>query len=58
MVPELEHSSGSWVATRKSTGEVIGEFYVRDNVEKFNPATVLVETILQYLVRIRATIKA
>ncbi len=58
MIPELEHGSGSWVATRKSTGEVIGEFYVRDNVEKFNPRTVLVETILQYLVRINAAVKA
>ena len=43
--------SNSWVVTRKSTGQVIGEFFDRRNVEKFNPAKVLIETTHQYLVR-------
>ncbi len=52
MIPELEHHCGSWVATRRETNEVIGEFYVRANVEKFDPKKVLIETAAQYLARI------
>lgn len=55
-IPELEHHCGSWVVSRKSTGEVIGEFYERSNVEKFNPATCLIETALQYLYRLNREI--
>ena len=51
-IPELEPYCGSWVVTRKATGKVIGEFFDRRNVEKFNPATCLVETTAQYLGRI------
>jgi hypothetical protein len=50
-VPELEHSRGSWVVSRK-TGEVVGEFFNRRDVERFNLDTCLVETTLQYLLRI------
>lgn len=57
MVPELKHGCNSWVATRKGTGEVIGEFFVRTNVEKFNPETVLVETTADYLYRYNAEVR-
>lgn len=51
-IAELEHVSGSWIITRINDGSVIGEFYERSNVEKFNPLTCRVETSLQYLSRI------
>lgn len=51
-VPELEHHCGSWVVTRRSTGEVIGEFFVRANVGRFDPEKVLIETAVQYLARV------
>lgn len=51
-IPPLEHGSNSWVVTRKATGEVIGEFFDRSNVAKFNGATCRVETAGHYLGRI------
>ena len=53
-VPPLDRWSGSWVVTRRSDGKVIGEFYDRRNVERFNSTKVVVETAHQYLVRVRA----
>ena len=47
----------SWVATRKATGEVIGEFFDRKIVDRFNTDLVLVEDIAQYLGRINREIK-
>ena len=55
-IPALEPSCGSWVVSRKS-GEVIGGFFERVNVERFNPATCVVETTLAYLCRLNAKIK-
>jgi hypothetical protein len=52
-IPPLEPHCGSWVVSRK-TGEAIGEFYERANVEKFNPATCVVETAAQYLGRVNS----
>lgn len=57
MLPALEHYCGSWIVTRR-TGEVIGEFFDRRNVERFNPATCLIETAAQYLGRVNAEIRA
>ena len=51
-IPPLEHGSNSWVVTRLATGEVIGEFFDRRNVEKFSAATCRVETSGQYLGRL------
>lgn len=51
-IPELEHNCGSWVVSRKADGQVIGEFFNVNNVKKFNPNKVIVETTLQYLCRI------
>lgn len=48
----------SWVITRKSTGEVIGEFYNWKNVLKFDPSKCLIETATNYLCRINKEIKA
>jgi hypothetical protein len=56
-VPELDHFSGSWIVTRIKDGSVIGEFYERSNVEKFNPETCHIETVYQYLTRINREIK-
>ena len=50
-IPPLEPHCGSWVVSRIN-GEVIGEFYERSSVEKFNPETCRVETSAQYLGRI------
>lgn len=51
---EAKHTPecGSWVVTRKRTGEVIGEFYSRQAVARFSPATCLIETAAQYLARV------
>ena len=57
-VPSLEPHCGSWVATRRATGEVIGEFYDRANVARFDPAKVLLQTAAQYLGALNARIKA
>ena len=48
-IPPLEWHCGSWVITRRDTGEVIGEFFERRNVERFNPARVTIQTAAQYL---------
>ncbi|ASA22727.1 hypothetical protein [Paenibacillus donghaensis] len=54
-IPELNRYSGSWVVSRKD-GFVIGEFYERSNVERFNSEKCFVETVFQYLTRINKTI--
>lgn len=46
----------SWIITRRSTGEVIGEFYDYRNVARFNPEKVLIETALEHLQRINKQI--
>lgn len=51
-IPPLEPHCGSWMVTRRATGEVIGEFTNRREVARFNPAVCLVETTAQYLGRI------
>lgn len=57
-IPPLNDGfSGSWIVSRKN-GEVIGEFYNKKNVEKFNGQTCIVETALQYLQRINKQIAA
>lgn len=56
-VPDLEHHCGSWIATRKASGEVIGEFFSRPSVERFNPETVVIETTATYLGRLNASLK-
>lgn len=52
-VPELEPHCNSWVVSRKN-GVVLGEFWNRANVERFNPDTCFVETTAQYLARFNA----
>lgn len=56
MIPPLEPHCGSWIITRRASGEVIGEFSERSNVEKFNPETCLIETAAQYLGRLNSEI--
>ncbi len=56
-VPPLESWCGSWVVSRRATGEVIGEFYDRRSVERFNPETCVIETAQQYLGRVNRAIK-
>lgn len=56
-IPELESNCGSWIVTRRADNKVIGEFYARKVVERFDPAKCLIETALQYLVRISREIE-
>lgn len=56
-IPALAHYEGSWVVTRKDGDTVVGEFFERSNVERFNPATCRVETIGQYLGRVNRAIR-
>ena len=49
--------SKSWVITEKSTGEVVGEFYLESLVEMFDEEKVIIETAYQYLTRINKEIK-
>jgi hypothetical protein len=57
-IPRLEpQRSGSWVLTRKATGEVIGEIFKPCELLFFNPHKVLIETTLMYLSRINQEIK-
>lgn len=55
-IPPLDHYSGSWVVCRKDTGAVVGEFYDRRTVERFNADKVTIETAYVYLCRINAEI--
>lgn len=55
-IPPLEPHCGSWIVSRKS-GAVIGEFYRRRDVEKFNGATCFAETAAQYLGRLNREIE-
>ncbi len=57
-VPNLDRHSGSWIVTRIKDGKVIGEFFTRRNVERFDPKKTLVETAYQYLGRVNADIKS
>jgi hypothetical protein len=58
VIPELEPHCGSWVVSRKAGGAVIGEFFARSTVERFNPTTCRVETTAQYLARIKNAARA
>lgn len=56
-IPELNDGSGSWIVTRKSTGEPVGEFYDRKSVERFDPSKVDVKTAMQHLKGLNSKIK-
>lgn len=49
--------SNSWIVTRRATGEVIGEFWDRRNVERFNPETCVIETAAEYLMRLNESLR-
>lgn len=51
-IPQLEHYCGSWIVSRKETGEVIGEFFNAASLFRFNPEKVIIETANQYLCRL------
>jgi hypothetical protein len=55
-IPELEPRCGSWIVSLRDTEEVIGEFFDRRTVERFDPERCVVETALQYLGRINVAI--
>jgi hypothetical protein len=52
MIPDLVHNCNSWVVTRNSDGQIIGEFFNKRNVEKFDLNKVTVELTSEYLARI------
>lgn len=51
-IPRLEPHCGSWIVTRRDTGDVIGEYFNRLSVERFDLSKCRVETAAQYLGRI------
>lgn len=57
-IPPLNHWCNSWIVTRRDNGEVVGEFYNRATVERFDPAKVIVENASDYLCRLNASIAA
>ena len=57
MIPKLERHCGSWIITRKGDATVIGEFFDRRTVERFNPDTCLIETAAQYLGRLNSNLR-
>lgn len=57
-VPELLPYEGSWIVSRRDTGEVVGEFFSRQQVEMFNPTRVVIEGAGRYLARLNSEIKA
>ena len=57
MIPKLEHHSGSWVVSSKTTGKVIGEFFDARSLKVFNPKTTVIETGAEYLARLAEEIK-
>ena len=52
-IPQLEQYCGSWIVSRKETGEVIGEFFNAASLFRFNPEKVIIETSYQHLVRFK-----
>lgn len=56
-IPELESFCGSWIVIRKNNNEIIGEFFDRKNLEKFNPEKAIIKTSYQHLVDVNKTIK-
>ncbi len=57
-IPALEPWCGSWIVVRRATGEVIGEFFDRAAVERFNPATCEVRTAQQHLAAVNRALTA
>lgn len=51
-IPELPHNCNSWVVKRLDSDEIIGEFFERSNVEKFDPMKHIVITTLDHLQRL------
>lgn len=52
MIPELERHCGSWIVSRRDTGEVAFETFERSVVERLDPAKAIIETAAQYLGRL------
>jgi hypothetical protein len=50
--------NGSWIITRRATGEVIGEFFDARSVAQFDPEKCLIETAQEYLKRLNAGLSA
>lgn len=50
--PGLPHGCGSWIVTRRDTGEAVAELWTRGAADKVNPERYQVHTALDYLVSI------
>ena len=48
-IPELEHHSGSWIATNRATGQAVAEIFERRNAERLNFAKYELQTAAQWL---------
>lgn len=55
--PPLPDGCNSWIAIRRETNEVIGEFWHWRNVARFNSDTVEVLPTVEYLRRVNRTIR-
>lgn len=51
-IPPLERHCGSWVVSRRDTGEVAFETFDRSVLERLDPAKAIIETAAQYLNRL------
>lgn len=50
-IPPLDGTCNSWILTDKRDGKVIGEFWNKNTVARFNPEVVLIETASEYLAK-------
>lgn len=51
-LPPLPPGCGSWIVSRKDTGEVVGEFFSARTVGRIDQTRFNVESALDYLARI------
>lgn len=56
-IPSLEPHCGSWIVVRRATGEVVGEFFERASVERFDPAVCEVRTAQQHLAAVNRALQ-
>lgn len=56
-IPALEPHCGSWIVVRRATGEVVGEFFDKASVERFDPAVCEVRTAQQHLAAVNRALK-
>lgn len=56
--PDLPHGCGSWIVTRRDTGDAVLETFSRKVAESVNLGPYRVESALAYLQRVNAMVRA